>query len=151
MPFVLEIGVRPELPRLFGDFGDHLLPLLPFGGRNPGEVNPPQVEAQRVQQFAEQNPAAAGVVVAGRVVAIARMAAGDQHGVGANLEGLDDQVEVDPPRARQADDAHVGRIFQAGRARQVGAQVGAPVAHVGDDLRLELGSVSLMPGSPTIA
>ena len=65
------------------------------------------------------------------------MAAGDQHGVGAHLERLDDQVEIDAPGAGQADDPHVGRILQPVGAGQVGAQVRAPVAHVGDDLRFE--------------
>ena len=114
-----------------------LLQFLALGGGDPGEVNALDVEAQRVEQFAEQNPAPAGVVVAGRVVAIAGMAAGDQHRVRADLEGLDEQVEIDAAGAGQPDDAHVGRILQAGGARQVGAQVGAPVAHVGDDFRLE--------------
>ena len=106
------------------------------------------VDAQRFEQLAKEDPAPPGVVVAGRVVAIARMAAGDQHGVGAHLERLDDQVEVDPAGAGQADDPHVGRIFQAVGARQVGAQVRTPVAHVGDDFRFESRSGSLIPGSP---
>ena len=102
------------------------------------EMDAPDVDAQRVEQFAEEHPAAPGVVVAGRVVAIARMAAGDQHGVGAHLERLDDQVEVDAAGAGQADDAHVGRILQPVRAGQIGAQVRTPVADVGDDFRLEV-------------
>ena len=77
------------------------------------------------------------MIVAGSVVAITRVAAGDEHGIGADFESFDDQVEVDSPRARQADDACVGRIFETGRAREVGPQVGTPVAHVGNDLRLE--------------
>ena len=106
------------------------------------------VDAQRVQQFAEEHPAPPGVVVAGRVVAIARMAAGDEHRVGPHLERLDDQVEIDAPGAGQADDPHVGRILQPVRAGQVGAEVRTPVADVGDDLRLEAVRRSLIPGSP---
>src|SRR5271165_223892 len=65
------------------------------------------------------------------------MAAGDQHAIGAHFQRFDDQVEIDSPGARQADDPHVWRILEPRGSRQIGAKIRAPVAHVGDDLRLE--------------
>ena len=96
------------------------------------------VDADEVQELAEDGEAAPGVVVAGRVVAVGRVAAGDDHAVGAALERLEDEERVDAAGAGQADDAHVGRHLQAAGAGQVGAGVGAPVADEGDDSRLEV-------------
>jgi hypothetical protein len=70
------------------------------------------------------------------------MATGDQHGVCADLEGLDDQIEIDAPRAWQANDAHIRWIFQARGSGKIGSQVGAPIANVRNDLRLECGRLA---------
>ena len=133
----VQFGVGSELARFFRDVGNDLLKFLALGGGDPGEVDALKVEAEQVEQFAEQNPAPPGVVVAGGVVAIAGMASGDQDGVGADLESLDQQVEIDATSAGQPDDANVRRILQPGRSRQIGAQVSAPVANVSQDLRFE--------------
>src|SRR5208337_4684835 len=133
----VQFLVRPKLPHLIGELGHYLLPFPALGRRNPAELNPAQVNAERVKQFAEQYPPAPRVIVARGVVAIAGMAAGDQHAIGAHFQRLDNQVEIDSPGAGQANDAHVRGVLEPRGSRQIGAQVRAPVAHVGDDLRLE--------------
>ena len=100
-------------------------------------MDPLHLDSQGVEQFAEQNPSPPGVHVARSVVAVARMTARNKHCVGADLERLDDQVEIDPAGARQPNDANVGRILKPVGSRQVGSQVAAPVADIGHDLRLE--------------
>ena len=82
-------------------------------------MNAPQVKPQRVQKVTKQHPAAARVVVARRVVAIAWMASRHQHSVSTNLKSLNQQVEIDPPSARQPDNADVRGVFQARGAGEV--------------------------------
>jgi len=96
-----------------------------------------QVDADYVEQFAEHDPATTGVVVAGVVMAVARVAAGHQHGIRPDLEGLDDQVEIDPPRTRQPDDPDIRRILQPVRPRKVGPQIRAPVAYERNHFRFK--------------
>ena len=91
----------------------------------------------KLEELPEDGEAAPRVVVAGGVVAVGRVAAGDDDAVGAALEGLEDEERVDAAGAGQAHDAHVGRHLQAAGAGQVGPGVGAPVADEGGDLRLE--------------
>jgi hypothetical protein len=44
------------------------------------------------------------------------MASGNENRIGAHLEGLDDQIEIDAARAREANDADIGRIVEPVRA-----------------------------------
>ena len=76
------------------------------------------------------------LVVALDVMAIARMAAADEHAVGAFGEGLEDELRVHAARAHQADDPDIRGVFQARDAGQVGGGVGAPVAEKSHDSRL---------------
>ncbi len=84
----LELGHRSHGADLFGQVGDHFDPFAPFGGRDPGELQAVQIDSDELQQFPEGGESAAGVEVAGDVVAVARVAAGDQDAVGPLLEGL---------------------------------------------------------------
>ena len=132
------VGVeRAEAAHARDGLVDDVGPLAALGGRHPREGDAPGLDAQEREQLAEHAEAPPGVVVAGGVVAVGRMAAADDHAVGAALEGLDDEQRVDAAGAGQADDAHVARHVQAAGAGQVGAGVGAPVAHEGGDARLE--------------
>ena len=100
-------------------------------------MNPLGLDSQNFEEFPEEDPAAPGVVVPRVVVAIPRMAAGDQNGIGADFKRLDDQVEVDPSGTRKTDDADVRRVFEPVRPCQVGAEIGAPIADERDDFRLK--------------
>jgi len=70
-------------------------------------------------------------------VALAGVAAGHHHAVGAPGQGLEDEGRVHAPAAHQADHAEVGLVLDAGGAGEVGGAVRAPVAEEADDLRLE--------------
>lgn len=131
------IFVRAEFAGLLDDLGNELLELRAFGGGNPREMNAARVDADRVEEFAEEPPTTTSVEVARGVVAVARVATGNKHRVGADLERLHEEVKVDAPGAGQTNDADVSRVFEAVRAGQVGAQIGAPVANERDDFRLE--------------
>ena len=63
-----------------------------------------------------------------------RMAAGNDHAVGAFGESLEDEGRLDAPRAHEPDDVHVGRLLHAGDAGRVGRGVGAPVAEETHDV-----------------
>ena len=133
----VQILYGSEIARLLRDLGNDLLELVSLGRRDPREANPPHIEAQQIEQVAKEHPPAPRVKVAAVVVAIAGMTARYEHGIGLHLKGLHQQVEIDAAGAWQPHDAHVGRILQPRRSRQVGRQVGAPVANECDDLRLE--------------
>ena len=90
-----------------------------------------------LQHPLQQAEAAQGLVVAFLVVAVAGVAAADEHAVGALGEGLQDELRVEAAGAHDPDDAHVGRVRHARGAGQVGRGVGAPVAEEGDDAGLE--------------
>src|ERR1039457_408659 len=49
--------------RLLGELGDYRLELLALGGADPGEVDPPHIDAHHIKQIAEQHPAAPRVIV----------------------------------------------------------------------------------------
>ena len=110
----------------------------PFGGRGPDQLHAVRLDAHRRQRVLHHGEAPHGLVVLLDVVALARMAAGDHHAVGAVGQGLEDERRIDPPAAHHADDPHVRRILDARRAGQVGRPVRTPVAEEADDFRLEV-------------
>ena len=71
-PMVADLLVSPV---------DYLHPFAPLGGGDPGELEPVEIDADELQELAERGEAAARVEVARHVVAIAGMAAGDQHSI----------------------------------------------------------------------
>ena len=87
------------------ELGDHLLPALALGGRDPGPLEALLGDAQVVDHPLEQLELAPGVVVAFGVVAVAGVAAADEHAVGALLERLEGEQRVDAARAGHADAA----------------------------------------------
>ena len=112
----------PQPPDVLGDLGHHLGKARPLRGRHPGELHAPLLDAQVFQIALQQGEAPPREIVAGQIVAVARVAAGDQHAIGALAQRLHDKHGVHPPRAGHADDAHVGRVLDARRAGQVGAR-----------------------------
>ena len=90
------------------------------------------------QQRLEQRHAPEGLEVAVVVMAVARrMAARDDHPVGAFDERLEDELGIDAARAHHADDVHVRRLLHAAHAGRVGGRVGAPVAQKPNDSGFE--------------
>src|SRR5699024_3078755 len=79
-----------------------------------------------------------GVVVDGGVVAVAGVAAAEDHAVRAPLEGPENEHRVQAAGAGNADDLHIGRVLEPVGAGEVGARVGAPVAAESHNGRLKL-------------
>ena len=77
--------------------------------------------------------AAEHLVVAFDVVAVAGMAAADEHAVSAPGQRIQDELRIHAAGAHQPDDADVGGVLQPRHAGEVGGGVGAPVAEEGDD------------------
>ncbi len=73
------------------------------------------------------------VITLGVVVTVAQMAAADKHGVRLLGKGAQDELQIDPARAHQADHAQIRRILETRDARQIGAAIAAPVAQKADD------------------
>jgi plasmid stability protein len=124
----LRHAERAEGLDLGGHFVDDGFDLVALGGGNPLEAHALLLDAQVLEHALEQLKAAEHLVVALDVMAVARMAAADQHAVGALGEGVEDELRIDAARAHQADDAHVRRVLQARHAGEVRRGVGAPVA-----------------------
>jgi len=61
-------------------------------------------------------------------MAFTGMSAADQHSVGAELESLGDETGLYPTAAHNPDNTQIGGIFLPGRASQVSAGIGTPVA-----------------------
>ena len=71
-------------------------------------------------------------------MAVARMAAAEDHAVRAALEGAQHEHGVHAAGAGHPDDLDVGGVAEAVVARQVSARIGAPVAAERYDQRLIL-------------
>jgi hypothetical protein len=71
-------------------------------------------------------------------VTIAGVTTQDHDTIGPLLEGLEYEEGVNPPRARDADDAQRGRVDNATGARQVSSWVAAPPAKKTDDSGFEI-------------
>ena len=125
---VFELGRGAELVDAVGKDRNHLLPALAFGCRNPGVFKAALVNAQHGQKLLEHLKAAAGVKVACGIVAVARVAAGNQHAVRAVEQRLDNKQRVNAARAGHADDAQVCGLGGTGHASRIRTAVRTPVA-----------------------
>ncbi len=144
----LQFGNRLALARTQRaetlDLGRHLVhdfgEACALARRHPLQPQPLRIDAD-VRQDALGNQAVAErvVVALGVVVAVVQVAAADEHAVGLLGEGAENEFQVDPARAHQADDAQSRRILEAGDAGEVGAAIAAPVAQETDDDGFELG------------
>ena len=125
---VFELGRGAELVDAVGKDRNHLLPALAFGCRNPGVFKAAFVNAQHGQKLLEHLKAAAGVKVACGVVAVARVAAGNQHAVRAVEQRLDDEQRVNAARTGHTDDAQVCGLGGAGHTGRIRTAIRTPVA-----------------------
>ena len=133
--------VRPlrrgaELMDAGGKVGDHFLPSLAFGSGNPGIFKAGRVNTHDGQELLEDFQTAAGIEVAGGIMAVAGMAAGNQHAVRTVHQRLENEQRIDAPRTGDADDAQVRRLGGAGRSRRIRPAVGTPVAQKAHDTEL---------------
>ena len=101
----------------FDDFGYKFLEFCPFSRGNPRKMDALRVDAEREQQFPKEYPTPSCVKIAAGVMAIARMATADQHGISTGFQGLEHEVKINPSGAGQPDNPQVCRIFQSARSR----------------------------------
>lgn len=79
---VFELGRGSELVDAFGERGDHGLASAGLRRRTPTCTRSAGIDADDGQEFLQRFEAAAGVVVAFRIVAVTRVTAGHEHPVG---------------------------------------------------------------------
>ena len=150
---------RAERANSLGERGHGIREPLALGRRHPVEFQPLRLDAKPGQEALEQEDPLLGLVVAGDVVAVAGMAAADEHTVRAVLESLEDELRVDPARAHHADDTQVGRVLHARCPGQIRARIATPVAGKPDNGWIEafhlhphlLRHCSLLPALSSLA
>ena len=92
---------------------DHGLDLLTLGGGDPLQAQSVRFDPH-VREDAPEHPDAPGrLVVPFLVMAVAGVAAADQDAVGALGERVQDELGIEPARAHDPDDAHVGGVGHA--------------------------------------
>ena len=125
---ILEAGRGAQLVDAVGEGGHHMLPALAFGSRDPGVLEAALVDAQHGQELLEHFQPAAGIVVAGGIVAVTRVAARHQHTVRTVEQGAHDEQRVDAARTGDTDDTQGGGLGGTGDPGGGGTAVGTPVA-----------------------
>lgn len=115
----------------------HLGKARALGGADPFHSKAVPGHAQIVEHAQEQRHAAPGEVIARGVMAVAGVAAAEDHAVGSALEGTEDEHRVHTAGAGNADDLYIRGVLKPVRSGEIGTGVGAPVATERDDLRLE--------------
>ena len=118
---------------LAGEFGE----LHAHGGGDVDHARALRLEADLLEQRADVVDALARVEISLQKMAAALQAAGDQHAVGAVLEGMQHVHDVDAAGAGQLDDLDRARIGLAIAAGEIGRGIGAMPATEGDDLRMK--------------
>src|SRR3990167_4918511 len=145
--FILNLAShRPRLPhRIRAEFlesGHHFGhrhgKALPLARADPAQPHAPLVEPCRFQNLVQRHVPAAGLVIAGLIMTVARMAAANEHAVRAFDQRLERVHRVHRAAAHQPHAAHVRRILQPRRAGQVCTRVRAPVAEKRDDTGFEV-------------
>jgi len=79
-------------------------------------------------QILKQGEFATGKVITFQVMAFAGMSPGDPNAIGAFTQRCQKEFGIHPPRAGNADDPDVGRIFHPADAGKIGGAVAAPIA-----------------------
>ncbi len=85
-------------------------------------------DSGKIQECFQQVEFAAGEIIAGKVMAIARMAPGNKHAINALVKGFENIKRIDPAGARHAQNTQVWRVLQTAHPCEIGAGIGAPVA-----------------------
>ena len=137
---VLRQVERTERADLLNHVVDDGFDPFAFRGGNPFQPHPLLFDAHVAQQALEHPKPAHGFVVALDIVAVAQMAAADQHPVRPAGQRVQNELRVHPARAHQADDADIRRVFHARHARQVGGSVSTPIAEERHNAGLPAGS-----------
>ena len=88
----------PEPADVVDQLVDGLGQPLPLGGRGPDQLHAVRLDAHCRERVLEHGEAPHGLVVLLDVVALAGMAAGDHHAVGAVGQGLEDERADRPVR-----------------------------------------------------
>jgi len=103
---------RSQRRERFAEVVHDLGVTTPFGGRHPLEAQPCGVHPDLLQQFPGKMHGAQGEVVPfSDVVALAGPAASDENPVGSIGKSPEDEAEVDPARAHEADDLDAWRVL----------------------------------------
>ena len=132
-------GKARQGPRLLDSgshLADYLRPLVTFGGRHPGEVEAPEIDADKIQQRSEDGEPPPRHQIPLDVVTVSGMTARNQHPVGALLESLEDHQRAHSASTGKPHQAHAGGVLETGGAGHVGAGIGAPITDQGDDVGL---------------
>jgi len=79
-------------------------------------------------QILKQSEFATGIIITFQVMAFAGMSPGDPNAIGAFTQRCQKEFGIHPPRAGNADDPDVGRIFHPADAGKIGGAVAAPIA-----------------------
>jgi hypothetical protein len=79
-------------------------------------------------QILKQGEFATGKVITFQVMAFAGMSPGDPNAIGAFTQRCQKEFGIHPPRAGNADDPDVGRIFHPADAGKISGAVAAPIA-----------------------
>ena len=87
--------------------------------RDPGEVQPLWFDSQILYQSFYSGELPPGEQVAAKIVAVARVSAGDPDAVSPVKEGFQDELWVHPTGAGNSDHSQVGRIRQPAHASQI--------------------------------
>ncbi len=130
---------RPERADLLHHVVNDGFDPFALRGGNPLQAHALVFDAHVAQEALEHLKAAHGLVVALAIVAVAQMAAADEHAVRALGQRVQNELRVHAAGAHEADDADVGGVLEARDAGQVGGGVGTPVAEERDDARLPIG------------
>ena len=102
--------------------------LHTLGGGNPLHTGALPLNAQKFQHREQKRHSSAGIVISGGVVAVAGVAAAENHTVRASLKGPQNEHRVKAAGAGNPNDFYVRGILQPIGAGQVGTGIAAPVA-----------------------
>jgi len=78
------------------------------------------------------------MVIATRIVAVARVSPTDKDSVGSLLKRTDYKLRINPPGAGNSDYPYCCRVTHPAYAGQVGSGIGAPFAAKPDNIRLPI-------------
>jgi hypothetical protein len=121
-------GQWPEFSNPFDESIHHRSESRGFTGRDPFETNPFLAYTENLDDSFQLVELLDGAFVSGKVMAVTRVASGDQDAIGALLEGVQHEGGIHTSRAHGAEDPKIGRLSDAGDSRRVRTGVTTPVA-----------------------
>ena len=127
---------RPEGAECLGHLAYRRREALALGGARPGDPEARGLDAGLLERADEHRVARGGAEVPVEVVAVAGVAARDEHAVRALAERLEHEGRLDAPGAHDADGEEALRVLEPRLPGAVRGGVGAPAAEEGDDAGL---------------